>query len=71
LVIFGLGIFSLFAYTAFSYLWAMAGISSPYPLALNSTSELVGSIAFFSPPFGAFLMVMGGFVYAKNSKEVR
>jgi len=71
LVIFGLGIFSLFAYTAFSFLWAFAGISSPYPLAINNPSELVGAIVFFAPPIGALLMVIGGFVYGQNRKETK
>ena len=71
MIIFWIGVFSLFAYTTFSFLWAFAGINSPYPLAINSTSELVGAIAFFAPPFGALLMVIGGFIYGQKSKEVK
>lgn len=69
IVIFYLGIFSLFVYTAFSFLWAFAGISAPYPLAINSTSELVGAIVFFAPPVGALLMAIGGFVYGSTIRK--
>ncbi len=36
-----LGIIVMFTYTAFSFLWAFSGISSVYPLAIKSSSELV------------------------------
>lgn len=71
MVIFVLGILVMFAYTAFSFLWAFAGISLSYPLAIKSSSELVGAIAFFAPPTGAFLMVVGGLIYGLKGKEVK
>lgn len=69
--IFILGILTLFAYTAFSFLWASAGISSPYPISLEGKSEAVGAIAFFSPPLGALLMIIGGFIYSMKNKEIK
>lgn len=71
IVIFVLGILTMFAYTAFSFLWAFSGIPSSFPLALNTSSELVGAIAFFAPPAGALLMVIGALVYGLNNKEVK
>lgn len=71
IVIFILGILTLFAYTTFSFLWASSGISSSYPLALKTSSELVGAIAFFAPPTGALLMVIGGLIYGLKAKEVK
>lgn len=71
IIIFVLGILTMFAYTAFSFLWAFSGISSSYPLAIKTSSELVGAIAFFAPPTGAFLMVVGGLIYGLNVKEVK
>lgn len=71
IAIFVLGVFVMFAYTTFSFLWAFSGISSAYPLAIKSSSELVGAIAFFAPPTGALLMVIGALVYGLNSKEAR
>lgn len=68
-VVFVLGIIVMFLYTTFSFLWAMAGISTPYPLEIKSGSELVGAFAFFAPPIGALLMVVGGLIYGK--KEVK
>ena len=71
IVIFVLGILVMFAYTAFSFLWAFSGVSSSYPLALKTSSELVGAIAFFAPPAGALLMVIGGLIYGLGVKEVK
>ena len=71
IVIFVLGILSMFVYTAFSFLWAFSGTSSAYPLAIKSSSELVGAMVFFSPPIGALLMVIGGLVHGLKSKEAK
>jgi len=71
IAVFILGIIVMFLYTTFSFLWAFAGISSPYPIALEGKSELVGAFAFFAPPIGALTMVIGGLVYGLKSKEVR
>jgi len=68
-VIFILGIIVMFLYTAFSFLWAMSGVSLPYPLSLEGKSELVGAFAFFAPPIGALLMVTGGLIYGKKEAK--
>lgn len=70
-MIFVLGIIVMFLYTTFSFLWAFAGISSPYPLALDGKSEIIGAFAFFAPPFGAFLMVIGALICGLKNKEAR
>jgi len=70
-VVFALGILTMFVYTAFSFLWTFAGISSPYPIALDGKSEFVGALAFFAPPIGALLMVIGGLIYGLRSKEAK
>ena len=71
IVVFVLGIVVMFVYTAFSFLWAFSGTSLAYPLAITTSSELVGAIAFFAPPAGALLMVIGGLFYGLNGKEVK
>lgn len=66
IVIFALGVLTLFSYTAFSFLWAMAGFSMSYPLVVKT--ESFGLFMLMTPPLGALIMVIGGLIYGK--KEV-
>ena len=69
IAVFVLGIIVMFLYTTFSFLWALSGISSQYPISLEGKSELVGAFAFFAPPIGALLMVIGGLIYGKKEAK--
>ena len=68
MIVFVLGILTMLIYTAFSFLWSLAGISLPYPLEVKT--ESFGLFQLLTPPIGAILMVMGGLIYGQKDKEV-
>ncbi|MBU0731485.1 hypothetical protein KKC88_01225 [Patescibacteria group bacterium] len=66
--IFVLGIIVMFVYTAFSFLWAMAGIPLPYPLSVDN--ESFGLFQLLTPPLGAALMVTGALIFGHKERRV-
>lgn len=67
-LIFILGITTMFSYTAFSFLWLLAGIPVPYPISVDSDSFYLFQL--MTPPIGALLMVIGGLICGKKGREV-
>jgi len=69
IIVFILGILTVFVYTAFTYLWALAGISIPYPL--MGKSDSFGLFSLMTPPIGAMLMILGGLIYGKKKEVIK
>ena len=67
IAIFLLGIFFLFMHTTIPFLWAIIGITYPYPLASNE--GFMFYLQGFSPTIGAILLVVGGLIYSEE-KEI-
>lgn len=65
LVFCSLGAFILFFYTIFSFLWLLVGLGPPLFM-IKGALALFGA---FAPPIGAFLMVIGGFIFGTRGKE--
>lgn len=68
MAIFILGIVTMFMYTTFTFLWALAGPALPFPLSVEN--ESFGLFQLLTPPLGAALMVIGGLIFGKKEKEV-
>lgn len=67
IVIFLLGIFFLFMHTTIPFLWAIIGITYPYPL--SSNQGVLFYLQGLSPPIGAVLLVVGSLIYSEG-KEI-
>ncbi|MCJ7716609.1 MAG: hypothetical protein MUO54_08825 [Anaerolineales bacterium] len=65
--IFLLGTFFMFMHTTIPFLWAVIGITYPYPLSSNEGFVLF--LQGFSPAIGAILLVVGGLIYSEG-KEI-
>lgn len=65
--LFGFGVFLLFVHTTLPALWQLLGIAEEYPLA--STQGLLGLSTGFTPPAGAFVMLVAGLVYGSGRNE--
>ena len=65
--IFLLGTFFLFMHTTIPFLWAIIGITYPYPL--SSNQGVLFYLQGFSPPIGAILMVLGGLIYGREARS--
>jgi len=65
--IFLLGIFFMLMHTTIPFLWALIGITYPYPLASNQGFLLY--LQGFSPAIGAVLLVVGSLTYS-GGKEM-
>lgn len=66
--IFALGILTMFMYTTFTFLWALAGLALPFPLSVDNESFSLFQL--LTPPLGAILMIAGGLIFGKKEKEV-
>lgn len=67
IVIFLLGTFFLFMHTTIPFLWAIIGITYPYPL--SSNQGVLFYLQGFSPAIGAALLVVGSLIYSEG-KEI-
>lgn len=65
--IFLLGTFFMFMHTTTPFLWALIGITYPYPLSSNEGFMLY--LQGFSPAIGAILLVVGSLTYS-GGKEI-
>jgi hypothetical protein len=65
--IFLLGTFFMFMHTTIPFLWAIIGITYPYPL--SSNQGVLFYLQGFSPPIGAILLVAGSLIYSEG-KEI-
>jgi len=65
--VFLFGTFFMFMHTTAPFLWAVIGITYPYPL--SSNEGLLFYLQGFSPAIGAILLVTGGLIYSEG-KEV-
>jgi hypothetical protein len=63
------GIFLMVVHTTLPFIWNLVGIKSPYPLISDS---VIGTfLPGFTPVIGAFLMMMGGYLYGRKPKELK
>ena len=69
IAIFLLGIFFLFMHTTIPFLWAIIGITYPYPL--SSNQGVLFYLQGLSPPIGAILLVVGGLIYSEEKEITR
>ena len=67
IAIFLLGIFFMFMHTTIPFLWAIIGITYPYPL--SSNQGVLFYLQGLSPPIGAVLLVVGSLIYSEG-KEI-
>ncbi|MBU0671374.1 MAG: hypothetical protein ABH835_04370 [Patescibacteria group bacterium] len=67
-IIFAFGIVTMFMYTTFTFLWALAGLALPFPLSVDNESFSLFQL--LTPPLGAILMIAGGLIFGKKEKEV-
>ena len=65
--IFLLGTFFMFMHTTIPFLWAIIGITYPYPL--SSNQGVLFYLQGLSPPIGAILLVVGSLIYSEG-KEI-
>ena len=67
-IIFTLGIVTMFMYTTFTFLWALVGISLPFPLSVENQSFYLFQL--LTPPLGALLMVIGALIFGHKERRV-
>ena len=65
--VFLVGVFFMFMHTTIPFLWALFGITYPYPLASNA--GFMFYLQGFSPAVGAILLVVGSLIYS-GGKEM-
>ena len=67
LSLFYVGTIVMAVHTALPYLWSLVGIRSAYPL--TPTQGALAMLPAFTPVIGAFLMVLGGFIYGREPRS--
>ncbi len=72
LVVFGLGVFCMHVLMTLNFWLIVLGIVPDATLyGIVSSSSMWGGLAWgIGPPVGAALMVLGGFIYGRQSKEM-
>lgn len=68
LVLFVLGAFLAHVHTTLPFLWGLVGIPWVYPLRVPQGA--LAMLGGFTPPIGAVLMVIGGWIYGRKTEEV-
>ena len=67
IALFLIGVFFLFVHTTLPFIWRLIGVPSAYPLV--SENGIWAMLPGFTPPIGALLVVLGGFIYGKDNAE--
>ncbi len=66
-IFFLIGVFTALVHTMLPWVWALAGIRSPYPLA--ATAGWGAYLPGFTPPLGAMMMLIGGLVFGSEERR--
>lgn len=67
LLFFYTGAVLMLVHTTLPFLWELARIPWAYPLV--STTGILAILPGFTPPLGALLMVLGGFIYGREARS--